>query len=56
VYGSRLPTQNGYELFYRLQVTKEFAVTPDIQYLRNPALNPDESSIWVFGLRLRLSL
>ena len=56
VYGPGLPAQNGYELFYRLQVTKEFAITPDIQYLRNPALNPDQSSIWVFGLRLRLAL
>jgi porin len=56
VYGKGLQNQNGVELFYRLQVTKQFAITPDIQYLRNPALNPDESSIWVFNLRARFSL
>jgi porin len=56
VYGRGLDDQNAFELFYRLQLTQAFAITPDIQYLRNPALNPDESSIWVFGLRLRLSL
>jgi porin len=56
VYGPGLRNQHAFEVFYRLQVTREFAVTPDIQYLRNPALNPDKDSIWVFGLRARLSL
>jgi porin len=55
VYGQGLSNQNGIELFYRLQVTKQIAITPDIQYLRNPALNPDENSIWVFNLRARFS-
>ncbi len=55
VYGSGLRNQNAFELFYRLQVTKEIAVTPDIQYLRNPALNPDEDSIWVFAVRARFA-
>jgi porin len=56
VYGPGLDDQNAVELFYRLQVTKEFAVTPDIQYLRNPALNPDEDSMWVLALRARFSI
>jgi porin len=56
VYGPGLRNQQGFELFYRLQVTKEFAITPDIQYLRNPALNPAENNIWVFALRARFSL
>jgi len=31
-------------------------VTPDLQYIRNPALNPDADSIWVLGIRLRGAL
>ncbi len=37
-------------------VGPQFAVTPDLQYLINPANNPDEKSIWVFGVRARVSL
>jgi len=43
------------EAFYRFQVTSNFAVTPDIQYIRNPALNPSEDDLWVFGLRARVT-
>lgn len=56
VFGSGLDDQYSFELFYRLQVTRELAITPDIQYLINPALNPTENSIFVFGLRGRLAL
>ncbi len=56
VYGPGLRNQHAFELFYRLQVTKEIAVTPDIQFLKTPALNPEENSIWVFALRARFSL
>jgi hypothetical protein len=31
------------------------ASTPTLQLLINPALNPDQNSIWVFGLRARLA-
>jgi porin len=44
------------ELFYRWQVSKAIAVTPDLQYTKNPALNPEADSIWVFGLRVRGAL
>jgi len=44
------------ELFYRIQLSTRFAVTPDVQYLIDPALNPDESSIFVWGVRARLGL
>jgi len=50
-----LDDQHTLEAFYRIQLWKEFAITPDIQYIRNPALNPDDSSLWVFGLRGRLA-
>jgi porin len=54
-WGPDLDDQHTIEAFYRIQLWKEVAITPDIQYIRNPALNPDESSMWVFGLRTRLA-
>ncbi len=44
------------ELFWRYQLTKEVAVTPSVQYIRDPALNQDEDNLWVMGLRLRVVL
>jgi porin len=44
------------EIFFRMQISSRFAITPDLQYLINPALNPGQSSIFVWGLRGRLSL
>ncbi len=43
------------EVFYRLQVAQNLAITPDVQLIINPALNPAEDVIWVFGLRARLA-
>ncbi len=40
----------------RRVVGERLAVTTDLQYLINPALNPDESSICLFGLRARFVL
>ena len=54
--GPDLDDQYTSELFYRLQFSQNFALTPDIQWIINPALNPDEDQIWVFGIRGRLSL
>ena len=55
-FGPGLREQYALELFYRLNLTEQFTITPDIQFLKNPALNPDEDSIWVFGLRVRMAL
>ena len=44
------------ELFWKGQLTKEVAVTPSIQYIKDPALNADENDLWVFGIRLRVVL
>ena len=52
---SGLDDQYTAELFYRLQLTQNLAITPDVQLIVDPALNPDEDSIWVFGLRGRLA-
>ncbi|WP_428671964.1 carbohydrate porin [Roseibium sp.] len=42
------------EVFYRAQVAENFQVTPSTQLLLNPALNPKEDLIAVFGLRARV--
>jgi porin len=55
-WGPGLPDQYTAELFYRWQISKAIAVTPDLQYIKNSALNPDADSIWVFGIRARLAL
>jgi porin len=44
------------ELFWRYQLTSELAVTPSIQYIKDPALNPNENNLWALGLRARLVL
>ncbi len=55
-FGPGLDDQFVFETYYRWQLTEQFAITPDIQYLKNPALNPEHDSLWVFGLRGRLAL
>lgn len=42
------------ELFYRFQVSQNLAITPDLQLIINPAENPKDDTIAVFGLRMRL--
>jgi len=44
------------EIFYRLQLSQNLQLSPSLQYLKDPALNPEHSSVWVAGLRMRLSL
>ena len=51
-----LSDQYALEFFYRMNLTEQFTLTPDIQFVKNPALNPTEDSIWVFGLRVRLAI
>ncbi|MEN8809403.1 MAG: carbohydrate porin, partial [Desulfobacterales bacterium] len=53
---SGLDDQYTAEVFYRLQLAQNLAITPDVQLIFNPALNPDEDTLWVFGLRARLAL
>jgi porin len=51
-----LPSQKTFEAFWRFQLAETLAITPSIQYLKDPALNPEEDSVWIFGLRTRLAL
>lgn len=44
------------ELFYRFQLSQNLALTPSVQWLIDPALNPDDDQILIFGLRARFTL
>ncbi len=44
-----------FEAFNRFQVTENLTITPNIQLVRNPALNTTTDTLWVFGLRTRLT-
>jgi len=39
----------------RFQLAKQLAITPDIQYIKNPALNPTEDDLVILGLRSRFA-
>lgn len=43
------------EVFYRVQFTENIQISPSIQLLVDPALNPDDDFIALFGLRVRAS-
>ncbi len=49
-----LSDQTTAEMFYRFDVSDNFAITVDAQYLKNPGLAEDDT--WVLGLRMRLNL
>ena len=53
-FGADLKDQWTSEVFYRWQVAQHVQVTPSIQLLVNPALNPDDDLVEVFGLRARV--
>ena len=53
-FGSRR-TQSACEVFYRFQLARRLAITPDVQVLFNPIDNADDDVIGVFGLRARLT-
>ncbi len=48
--------QYTFEAYYRLQALPELAITPDVQFIVNPALDPSEESLWIFSLRVRATL
>lgn len=52
-YGAGLDDQYIVEVFQQVQLTEGFEITPSIQYIQNPALNPSEDSNLLVGLRLR---
>ncbi len=56
LFAPDLDDQYTLEVFYRWQTTEQLALTTDFQYLRNPALNPNESDVYVWSIRGRFAL
>lgn len=52
-FGAALDDQATIEVFQRLQLTEGIQITPSVQIIHNPALNPDSETVALFGLRLR---
>jgi porin len=52
-YGARLEDQTTIEIFQQLQLTRGIEITPSLQFINNPALNPVDDSTLLLGLRLR---
>ena len=55
-YGEVYDGQYLAELFYRVQFSSRFTITPDLQFVINPALNTEQSSMFIWGIRGRLAL
>lgn len=54
-FGVDLDDQQTLEVFSRWQLTEGVEVTPSLQVIRNPALNPDKDTSALFGLRVRMA-
>ena len=54
-FGPGLKDQYAIEAFYRVPIGDRFAVTADTQLIKDPALNPTESTIWMFNVRARFA-
>src|SRR5688572_1601132 len=44
------------ELFYRLQLTRNMQITPDVQVIFSPSNAPDDDVLAVFGIRARFAI
>lgn len=54
-FGPDLDDQLALEVFYRVAAGRHTALTFDVQYIEDPAINPSENSIWMFNLRGRIA-
>jgi porin len=53
---SGLSDQTTVEAFWRFQFSENLAITPSLQLILDPALNPVNDNVWVWGARFRLTL
>jgi porin len=51
-FGPGLDNETVLETSYKFQLSQNFSLTPDLQVVFNPANDPSEDSVWVFGLRI----
>ena len=52
----QLSEQTTMEMFLKIQLAQNIAFTPSFQLLINPALNPQQDHIQIYGLRFRVTL
>jgi porin len=50
-----LRDQTSVEAFWRFQFSENLAITPSAQLIIDPALNPVDDKVWVWGVRMRLT-
>jgi porin len=55
-FGSGLDDEYALEASYRIQMSPNATLMPDVQLVLDPARNPDTNAAWVFGLRARWDL
>ena len=53
-FGANLVDQYTAEVFYRMQIDHALQLTPSIQVLAEPALNPEQDLITVLGIHMRV--
>lgn len=51
---NNLDDQGALDVFYRIQVTPQIAISPMLQYIIDPVRNNDEDQVWVWSIRSRL--
>jgi porin len=51
-----LDDQGQVDMYYRIQVTPEIAVSPTLQFVIDPVRNPDEDEIFILGIRTRIDI
>lgn len=44
------------EVFYRLQVTSDLGLTPNVQLVLDPALDPARDSLFVYSVRAGIGI
>ena len=52
---SSLSNQTTIDAIWRFQFSQNFAITPSLPLLLDPALNPEDDQIWIWGLRARFT-
>lgn len=55
-WNAGLDSQYALEVFYRMQLTPQFALTPDVQVIVDPVTDPSSDVLGVFSLRGRIAL
>jgi porin len=55
-FGPGLSNETVLETSYKLQLSQNLALTPDLQIVFNPANAPNKDSVWIIGVRVALSL